>query len=496
MTMSPKVVTTRELAVMLASSVAACAGLALGGCIGSTSTTSAVKAAAARPANVPQAPTAGQWRGDGGRFNPLAVSSAGLIANRPVEITPRPVAPAASATASTAQNTTAVARTAAAVQPVASQPVAPSAATEILGQAMAKGSSSDLDAGPRGGGVNVMQVSFAVEGADFDPAITRDGQKIVFASTQHRATADIYIKDVQGRAVTQLTSDPANDIMPSLSPDGSRIAFASNRSGAWNIYVMPITGGRAIQLTSGSADDLHPSWSPDGRQIVFSRLGQMSGQWEMWVTDVANTGASRFIGYGLFPEWSPTTGTGPQGGDLIAFQRSRERGDRSFGVWTVELKGGNAGNATEIAASPTAACINPTWSPDGQWIAFATVPNASAWTNAAEGRPGQADLWMVDLAGSSRINLTSGLAVNLMPTFGPKNQVFFVSDRGGVDTIWQMDTTPVVQLAALNLKGAKSAVASTGASNAAKSPAKPQTPEAEPAEAVAGAEEEPAGEQE
>ena len=57
------------------------------------------------------------------------------------------------------------------------------------------------------------------------------------------------MKTVESRVVTQITNDPANDLMPRFSPDGSRIAFASDRSGNWDIYVMPATGGKPIQVT-------------------------------------------------------------------------------------------------------------------------------------------------------------------------------------------------------------------------------------------------------
>ncbi len=296
---------------------------------------------------------------------------------------------------------------------------------------------------------NLAQVSFSLEGADFDPDVSRDGRAVVFASTQHRPSPDIYIKNIDSRVVTQLTSDPASDVMPKVSPDGSRVAFTSNRSGNWDIYVMPLTGGRAIQITSASSDDLHPSWSPAGTHLVFCRLGEVSGQWEMWVTEVGNPGVAKFIGYGLFPEWCPAPGSGAEGGDRIAFQKSRERGDRAFGIWTIDYKDGQSGHATEIVSSPIAACINPSWSPDGNWIAFATVPNPSQWSTG-QARPSMSHLWMADLTGNHRISLTSDSTVDLLPTWGPGNKLFFVSDRGGTDNIWSLDTTPVVNLAAVN----------------------------------------------
>jgi TolB protein len=156
-------------------------------------------------------------------------------------------------------------------------------------------------------------------------------------------------------------------------------------------------------------------------------------------------------------------GTGAGGADRIAFQKSRERGDRAFGIWTIDYKNGEAGNTTEVASLTTAACINPSWSPDGQWIAYATVPNPSQWTS--ECRPTWAELWMVDAAGNNRVALTGGKFVNLMPSWGPQNRIYFVSDRGGIENIWSMDTGKVIALARTNT-GPNSAVASSTSKSA------------------------------
>lgn len=296
---------------------------------------------------------------------------------------------------------------------------------------------------------NVRQVTFTHFGADFDPMISRDGKQIIFASTQHRETADIYIKNVNSRIVTRLTSDPGQDVMPSISPDGRFIAFCSNRSGTWNIYMMPTTGGKPVQLTSDTTHDLHPSWSPGGSKLVFSRLGQSSGRWELWVMDIQNAGTLQFIGYGLFPEWNPVTGTGMAGADQIVYQRSRERGDRAFSIWTIDYSDqpGNAMRETEIIASPTDALINPSWSPDGEFVLYASVPNNESWQAGPAGSPEQTGLWMIGNDGRGRVNLVSGSTINLMPVWGSDNNVYFVSNRSGVENLWAINVGEAVMTA-------------------------------------------------
>lgn len=334
-----------------------------------------------------------------------------------------------------------------------------SASDAAVAAALGRPSREDPGVGPMEEGPDgLRRVSFADEGSDFNPRISRDGRWMVFASTQHRATADLYMKSIDGRTVTQLTADPANDIMPAISPDGQRIAFASDRSGRWQLYVMSAAGGQAVQLTDGVANDLHPTWSSDGKSLAFCRLGSRSGRWEIWVLSPQQPAAAEFIGYGMFPEWCPTPATGAAGSDRILFQRGRERGERAYSIWTVDYKPGWAGNPTEIVSGRDFAAINGTWSPDGKWIAYATVPIGNdralaalagtafggAWSRpawrTAEADGDRSELWLTSIDGSARVNLTGGRWVNVMPAWGPSNRVYFVSNRGGLDNVWSLST--------------------------------------------------------
>src|SRR5437762_765458 len=113
------------------------------------------------------------------------------------------------------------------------------------------------------------------------------GKWPAFSSTRHSERADIYLQRVDGASVIQLTNDPADDVQPCFSADGTKIAFASSRSGNWDIYVMDIDGRNVEQLTSGVSQDLHPSFSPDGNRIAYCSLSHMSGQWEIWTLNLA-----------------------------------------------------------------------------------------------------------------------------------------------------------------------------------------------------------------
>ena len=138
------------------------------------------------------------------------------------------------------------------------------AASEVSTESTYSGVYSDMSDDfwtdtPRGNQSSLSQVSFATEGSDFDPEIDPTGTSLVYASTQHATKADLYRKKIDGKTITRLTADPGEDVMPAISSDGKWIAFASDRSGNWDIWMMPFEGGPATQMTFDSDHELHPS---------------------------------------------------------------------------------------------------------------------------------------------------------------------------------------------------------------------------------------------
>jgi len=91
------------------------------------------------------------------------------------------------------------------------------------------------------------------------------------------------LTDAEAYEITQITFEPSYEGQPAWSPDGSKIAFVSDRDGNKEIYVMDANGSEQERLTYNSCDDIEPDWSPDGSKIVFS--SNRSGNYDVWIMD-------------------------------------------------------------------------------------------------------------------------------------------------------------------------------------------------------------------
>ncbi len=115
---------------------------------------------------------------------------------------------------------------------------------------------------------------------DVGPQFSPDGKKIAFASARS-GSWEIWFCNQDGSNPVQLTSfgGPYTG-SPRWSPDGRFLAFDSRREGNADIFVISAEGGRARRLTTERSDDVWPSWSRDGGWIYFA--SNRSGQWEVW----------------------------------------------------------------------------------------------------------------------------------------------------------------------------------------------------------------------
>jgi Tol biopolymer transport system component/DNA-binding winged helix-turn-helix (wHTH) protein len=190
--------------------------------------------------------------------------------------------------------------------------------SEITGATVSRTSTRLAYALRTGGGINIWRLLIpaaherpqpprrfiASTKSDFAEQYSPDGTKIAF-ETDRGGNLEIWLCVSNGQDCAQLTQMGASATgIPAWSPDGKRIAFYSNASGTSQIYVMPATGGAPLRLTSEPTGTMAPRWSHNGEWIYFS--SKKGGPSQIW--KVRSTGGEpRQVthGAGLFCAESP-----------------------------------------------------------------------------------------------------------------------------------------------------------------------------------------------
>lgn len=138
---------------------------------------------------------------------------------------------------------------------------------------------------------------------DIDPTWSPDGSKIAFASARNGAR-QLFVMDADGSNVRQLTHMDNMGGRSTWSPDGNKIAFYGGPVGDHNIYILNLDGGGLVQLTSGG-DNLGPSWSPDRNWIAFTSY--RDGNNEIYIIHPDGSGLTRLTNNSI-SDWQPRWG--------------------------------------------------------------------------------------------------------------------------------------------------------------------------------------------
>ncbi len=272
---------------------------------------------------------------------------------------------------------------------------------------------------------------------DGSPKWSPDGSKIAFLSNRNYMFA-LYTMNADGSGVQLVTDRMLSPSAPAWSPDGAKIAFADGGAIAigmnqpfTDIYVINVDGSGLRKLIRDSGLNGSPSWSPDGRQIVFS--SNRDGMHKIYIMNADGSNQQVIAGHGTQPSWSPdgskilfvaqridATGCGITSGNLICEQ-----------LYTVTPNGRDLTQLTHYAASYQV----PKWSPDGTKILFArnlttlTIYDDPLFGGRAITERGHA-IFVMNADGSSQTNISnrnSGPGVydvtpDWRPIFAPANE--------------------------------------------------------------------------
>lgn len=234
------------------------------------------------------------------------------------------------------------------------------------------------------------------------------------------------------RPFSHVTYEPGLQVEPTWSPDGSLIAYTSNREGNFDIWVQSVDGGNLVQVTKDPAHDWQPHWSPKENQLVFRSERDGGG---LFVVPSLGGHARKVASFGYRPRWSPD-------GSLVLFYSAHLLGTTEPPkAYTVALDGNPPREIlAEYHVGQWYEGASVVWHPDGRRVSFWGFPHEGG---------GKMGLWTVPIEGGTPVRLqwhkeTSAVHVRLGDfTWAPSGDaLYFEGVSQDIANLWKVKVDP------------------------------------------------------
>lgn len=191
-------------------------------------------------------------------------------------------------------------------------------------------------------------------------------QDVVLLSLEENGHAHLFFYIPQQLPLTRLTYGEWDDTSPALSPDGTRVAFASNRAGVWDLYVLSLQSGEIIRVTNSPEYESAPAWSPDSQWLACELY--LNDNLEIAIVSLAN-GEQAPIPLTDEPSSDHSPAWAPDGRH-VAFVSNRG-GDSD--VWLANLDKTGEERYVNLSRTPFSAESHPVWTGNGSKLAWASA---------------------------------------------------------------------------------------------------------------------------